>query len=285
MTLATSFPLVIPLGQKHAPRLVGTVHPPAGEPRGPGVVFVTGGMQTRAGSHRGFISLARVLAASGFPVLRFDLPGLGDAEGEMRDFADNTDVIHAATDALISAVPGMDRVVLWGLCDGASAAALFVREESRVAGLFLVNPWLLSEQAQARAMSGYYRQRFLSPEFWRKLLGGQVDVTGALRGYVMNWWCAKGDSDPAQPAAQAGRVQPLSARVLQALESFDGKLQLVVSGQDLTGQAFVAAAAGRSLSLIQVGDADHTFSSIAAQQQLEVLSQQFLESFCPDRAP
>ncbi|GAA5160718.1 hydrolase 1, exosortase A system-associated [Viridibacterium curvum] len=277
MTLTTTFPIVFSLAQKHAPRLVGTVHPPAGGARGPGVVFVTGGMQTRAGSHRGFISLARVLAASGFPVLRFDLPGLGDAEGEVRDFADNADVIQAAMDALIAAVPGTERVVLWGLCDGASAAALFARDAPRVAGLFLVNPWLQSEQAQARAMRGYYRQRFLSPEFWRKLLSGRVGVVAALQGYVTNWWRARSAAPQATPESQ---VESLAVRLLAALDGCAVKLQIVVAGQDLTGRAFLQIAEGRNLPLSQVEEADHTFSSVAAQLRLEVLSQQFLESFC-----
>lgn len=47
-----------------------------------GVVVVVGGAQYRVGSHRQFVRLARRLAAAGHPVLRFDLPGMGDSPGE-----------------------------------------------------------------------------------------------------------------------------------------------------------------------------------------------------------
>ncbi|MFB1029241.1 MAG: hydrolase 1, exosortase A system-associated, partial [Thauera sp.] len=50
-----------------------------------GVLVVVGGPQYRVGSHRQFVLLARALAKSGVPCMRFDYRGMGDATGEMRD--------------------------------------------------------------------------------------------------------------------------------------------------------------------------------------------------------
>ena len=86
-----------------------------------GVVIVVGGPQYRGGSHRQFVLLARALARAGFPALRFDHRGAGDATGAMRAFTDIDDDIGAAIDELCRAC-ALDRVVLFGLCDAASAA-------------------------------------------------------------------------------------------------------------------------------------------------------------------
>ena len=140
-------------------RLVGVVG--AGH-RDLGVVIVVGGPQYRAGSHRQFVLLARHLAAQGFPVLRFDVRGMGDSEGAQRPFDALTPDIAAAIAALQSQQPQVRRVVLWGLCDGASAALLYLHErpDPRVQGLVLLNPWVRSEASLARThVKHYYRQR------------------------------------------------------------------------------------------------------------------------------
>ena len=98
--------------------------PAAGAPvQHTAVLIVVGGAQYRVGSHRQFVRLARHLAAAGHPVLRFDLPGMGDSPGEPLPFEDSAPPIAASLDALQQA-SGRARAVLWGLCDGASAAVL-----------------------------------------------------------------------------------------------------------------------------------------------------------------
>ncbi|MDP1606054.1 MAG: hypothetical protein Q8L93_05360 [Rhodocyclaceae bacterium] len=85
-----------------------------------GVVIVVGGPQTRVGSHRQFVLLSRVLAAAGFPVLRFDHRSMGDSTGTPRNFEAIAPDIRAAIDALQSACPGVTRIALWDLCDAAA---------------------------------------------------------------------------------------------------------------------------------------------------------------------
>ena len=65
--------------------LVGVLAKPE-SPQDIGVVVIVGGPQYRAGSHRQFVLLSRALAVAGFAVLRFDYRGMGDSEGEQRDF-------------------------------------------------------------------------------------------------------------------------------------------------------------------------------------------------------
>ena len=101
--------------------LVGVLAVPDA-PASRGVLIVVGGPQYRAGSHRQFTLLARDLAASGIASLRFDYRGMGDSSGEARTFESVNEDIGCAIDRLIEAVPAVNQVIIWGLCDAASAA-------------------------------------------------------------------------------------------------------------------------------------------------------------------
>jgi exosortase A-associated hydrolase 1 len=160
---------------------------------GCGVLVVVGGPQYRVGSHRQFLLLARRLAAEGYPTMRFDYRGMGDASGEMHGFEEVSADIGAALDAFQLACPSLRRIVLWGLCDAASAALLYVQatRDPRVAGLVLLNPWVRSETSLAQTqIKHYYRQRLLQGDFWWKLLSGRMEVLKSVRGLVRTAWVA-----------------------------------------------------------------------------------------------
>ena len=101
-------------------------------PHETGVVIIVGGPQYRAGSHRQFTLLARHLAEHGIASIRFDYRGMGDSEGEMRNFENIDADIRAAIDALIAHTSGVQRVALWGLCDAASASLYYAHGDPRV---------------------------------------------------------------------------------------------------------------------------------------------------------
>ena len=151
-------------------------------PKRRGVLFVVGGPQYRVGSHRQFACQQGKLAKDGCAAMRFDYRGMGDSEGEMRDFETVGDDLHAAIDAFFAAVPDLQEVVLWGLCDAASAAVLYAGGDARVAGLALLNPWVRTDAGQARAtLRHYYRARLLDPGLWRKLATGRFALGAAGR--------------------------------------------------------------------------------------------------------
>lgn len=250
--------------------------PAAGQPTSDtGVVIVVGGAQYRVGSHRQFILLARHLAAHGHPVLRFDFPGMGDSPGEWVGFEDTAPHIEAAIDAFQRECPGVQRVVLWGLCDGASASLLYLHttQDPRVAGLALLNPWVRSEAGLARAqVKHYYRQRLLEPAFWRKLFAGGVGWQ-ALRALA-----AQLRTMQSRPAPAAASFQERMARAWRA---FPGPILLLLSERDLTAQEFqdtlqdpVAWARNRPPTQVHLQGADHTCSQppSLAQNEAAVLS-------------
>lgn len=257
-----------------ADRLVGILHRPPG-PASAGVVIVVGGPQYRIGSHRQFLLLARALAAAGCAVLRFDCRGMGDSDGVFPGFAAIEDDIAAAVEALLQAVPGLERVVLWGLCDAASAISFYAPKDARIAGLVLLNPWVRSEATEARTyLRHYYRQRLFDPEFLRKAARGKFNPFAAGRAFLGTLWRTLGAQDGSQDADGLA----LPERMAVGCEAFGGPLLLIISGRDLTAKEFEDCAAGSArwqrlwatgrILRQEIPDADHTFSRRAWRDQV-----------------
>jgi exosortase A-associated hydrolase 1 len=218
-------------------RLVGILDLPD-QPSPRGVLIVTGGPQYRAGSHRQFVLLARHLAASGTPVMRFDYRGMGDSEGEMRGFEQVRDDLSAAVREFFAEVAGLKEIVLWGLCDGATAAAFYAEVDRRITGLVMLNPWVRTDQSLAQAtLRHYYARRLLAPDFWRKLAGGGLGMGAAIASFMQTASAAnKKNSDPASGAAA------LPQRLHQSLSRFRGQILIILSGADLGAREFMALA-------------------------------------------
>jgi exosortase A-associated hydrolase 1 len=258
--------------------LVGILHRPAPGAEialaATGIVVIVGGPQYRAGSHRQFVHLARALAAAGHPVLRFDVRGMGDAGGAQRSFEHIADDVGAAVDALQARLPGVHQVALWGLCDGASAALLYLHErrDPRIAGLCLLNPWVRSEASLARThVKHYYTRRLRERAFWVKLFSGQV-AGGALRDLI-------GSLRRAGRAPATSAQQPFQARMATAWRRFEHDILVLLSGDDYTAREFDefsradpawrALLARPKVRRVDLPTADHTLSTHEAMLQAE----------------
>jgi exosortase A-associated hydrolase 1 len=254
-----------------------------------GVLIVVGGPQYRAGSHRQFTLLARDLANSGIPAMRFDYRGMGDSEGEVQTFENVDDDLRAAIDRFFAEVPGMSEVVLWGLCDGASAAAMYAPQDARVAGLVLLNPWVRTEEGAARAtIKHYYKERLFDAALWKKIGSGQFDVKDSVRSLWDNVGKAFGPKADSGASA-ADDAAPLPARMQGALTRFTGRVLVVLSGADLTAQEFadLSSRPGAWQQLLgssrftrqQIDKADHTFSHRPWQDQVSGWTRDWLRSW------
>ena len=275
-------------------RLVGIVAQPD-EPGSTGVVVIVGGPQYRAGSHRQFVLLSRALAANGVAVLRFDYRGMGDSEGNLRDFEAVNQDVGAAIEALQAAVPQVEQVALWGLCDGASAALLYCGEtaDSRVVGLCLLNPWVRSEASLARTqVKHYYAQRLLQREFWLKLMRGGV-AWKALTGLSSNVRVAlAGAPRSGRNALDANFSDrgetPFQSRMAQSWNAFGGSICLILSGDDYTAKEFLEylrreetwrrALNHPRLERQDLASADHTFSGRSDRLHVESLTNGWLSA-------
>lgn len=264
-------------------RMVGILSLPAA-PGPRGILIVTGGPQYRVGSHRQFVLLARALAAQGWPVLRFDLRGMGDSEGSARDYRAAGPDIAGALAQFFDAVPTLREVALWGLCDGATAAACHAPRDARVYALILLNPWVRSSAGLARAtLRHYYLPRLLQGAFWRKLASGGVRMGASLASLRQ---VAAATQAQTQEAQEDDAPAPA---LLRALTQFQGKVLLILSGDDLGARewqtllhgdgAWRAVAARAQWTQAQVDGANHTFASAAWRGEVEQLCARWLQSW------
>ena len=183
-----------------------------------GLLMVTGGSQTRIGSHRMYERLATALAAEGIPALRFDRRGGGDSEGEDPGFRGSAPDIAAAAEAL-RREGDVARIVGFGLCDGATALALH-GAAAGIHDVILVNPWLAEAEADSPAPAAirrHYRDRLLSREGWTKLLSGSVSLGKLFAGLRKST-----QTDSSELAAQvAGALRANRLRVELILAETD----------------------------------------------------------------
>ena len=278
-------------------RLVGIVHTAAGRPVR-GVLVVVGGPQYRVGAHRQFTLLARALAEGGFPAMRFDYRGMGDSEGEARDFEEIGDDLRAAIDAFVEHVPSIEEVAIWGLCDGAAAAVLYACDDPRVVGVTMVNPWVIDEETEEWTIAKhYYLRRLASRELWSQILRGELNVVrsaAAVVGKIARYVGTRARRTARRPLSQGSgsdsdRSTPLPGRMLHALNRFHGRILLILCGNDHTSHVFKEHLAvspkwrkrfrGEDVTRLEIPDADHTVSRRDWQTTTEVQTLEWLRSW------
>lgn len=251
-----------------------------------GVLIIVGGPQYRAGSHRQFLLLSRHLAEAGYPAMRFDSRGMGDSSGELCDFESIANDVASAIDVFFAKCPELERIVLWGLCDAASASLLYwdKTKDIRVTGMVLLNPWVRSEASLAKTqIKHYYGQRLFQADFWRKFFTGNLGVGRALCGLLGS----VKNAHRLNNGFGQNAILPFHKKMARGLESFSGTVLFLLSGNDYTAKEFLESVKAdpvweRSLNRVNVSqkeipEADHTFSSIKWRGQVENMTRQWLD--------
>jgi alpha/beta superfamily hydrolase len=146
--------------------LHGIFTPPAPDAPPPRACVVFPG-RPRSGLRRHLVLAARILAAEGFAVLRFDLRGRGESAGEV----ERPSRIEPLGEDVVAAIRhlreehGQTRFLLAGYCfDALTALDSFKHEAEGIAGVFVATPTVLEEKlwgspAKRRAGSAGSRLR------------------------------------------------------------------------------------------------------------------------------
>lgn len=239
-----------------------------------GAVIATGGAQVRAGPHRSHVELAHIFASEGLPALRFDRRGIGDSGGANPGFELAGPDIQAAIDALC-AETGVQGVIGYGLCDGATALGLLAPFEPRLAGLILTNPWTIDEADQANSLvMHHYRRRMRDPRQLGRLLRGEIALGSAIQSLGRSLSRVALDRLRARPRPA---ILPLGHRLAKALSGFSGPIHIILSDHDRTAAAFEAGLhlpawkailARPNVTVQHIGGADHTCSPATARSAL-----------------
>lgn len=222
-----------------------------------GLLMVSGGNETRAGAFSGQAQMAARIAATGFPVLRFDRRGVGDSTGENAGFQGISADLAAAMRAFSSASPGLRRVVAFGNCDAASA--LLLNPGAGCDALALANPWTFEDPHADAPDPASIHQRYAAKlrnpaEMWR-LLTGKVSLAKLARGLIRVATVGPG----AGPLLQAMRV---------GLATFDGPVRVLLASNERTAQAFMQAMPETRALWDICPDAGHAFAGDEAANWL-----------------
>jgi pimeloyl-ACP methyl ester carboxylesterase len=262
-------------------------------PDTPAVLFLNTGADHHVGPHRLYARFSRDWAALGFPVLRFDIGGVGDSP-ERPGTRENDAYPRTALEDVATAVAylrdvrGFGRVVLVGMCSGAYHAVHGCTLP--VAGVIAINPPLYWEPGSPVTTDFYTMERDAESEAqrisqsvfmlakWRRLITGQVDLRSTGRVLAVR---ARGSARAASAtvrhliglrgrAASRRLVDLLSKQVPMELIFSEGDPALTYVQQTL-GPAMTALFSNGYARMEVVPGAGHTFMPVDWHERLAAI--------------
>jgi len=268
--------------------LVGVLAEPSeGAASRPTFILLNAGTLHRIGPHRVYVKIARALATVGFPVLRFDLSGLGDSLPRRDNLpypASSVRETREAMDFLRSADPTR-HFILMGLCGGADVAFRTACQEPAVVGTALVD-WF------AYRTVGWYMRHFRSaltaPWKWKSRLGenggtgspnGDRTAGAPTRGRLMN------DGEVPPRPESAANLGALIGRGVQLLFVYTGAQLAYYNYSEQLRHAFRSVAFRDRVEVDFQGDADHTLTLLHHQQRLVETIQHWAARVSWDKLP
>lgn len=270
-------------------RLIGIATLPE-TPLTTGLVIVVGGPQYRSGSHRQFTLLARDLAKAGIPSFRFDYRGMGDSEGQPRTFEALDDDLRSAIDIFSSECGNLENIVLWGLCDAASAILIYAHQDSRVKGIVLLNPWVHNSTSRApRIQRNYYLLRLKQKSFWMKLANNKINLIQSAEDFIRTGFKLAHTklSSIYQKNNTASHREDFVARMLMGLRGYEGIILTILSQNDYVADEFKdlissnhnwrSSWLAKQVCQHEILEANHTFASEHWRRQVSLLTQRWLE--------
>jgi pimeloyl-ACP methyl ester carboxylesterase len=121
-----------------------------------GVVFVNAGFLPRASVGDSAVYWADSFAKSGYPSFRFDLPGLGDSDGDvpakLLDFINAGGYAPILSDAVKEIIKrfSLSGVVILGHCGGATTALYTAAASKECRGLVLMDPYFFLPEERTK---------------------------------------------------------------------------------------------------------------------------------------
>ena len=186
-------PLVFPSGNFS---LFGIIHEPDGKRLDQGFVFCHPFAEEKLWAHRVYVNFARILAAKGYTVLRFDYMGHGDSTGafSQSDLGTRLRDIESAVGCLQARHPHLEHITLLGLRFGATLAALSGERLANIGRLILWEPILVGAKYMKEMMrinittqSAVYKEiRYNTEALVEQMKSGElISIDGYQMGYPL----------------------------------------------------------------------------------------------------
>ena len=278
--------------------LVGILTTPKGAaPDRPHVVIVNAGIIHRVGPNRLYVDLARAVAALGFPVLRFDLTGLGDSDAS-KDAGDSLAEsaladVRAAFEHLM-ATRQATRFLVFGLCSGANYAALTAFREPNVDGVLLIDP-TVARTRRSTMVHVVRRLRNLStlralvtlrhPIFHRRIgraSSTALSVAQAAEG--QSGQQSNFDAPDMSESAARQAMESLVARGVHLMLVFTGGVNHVYNYHGQLFDLLPGLDFRSQLRLLYMPDTDHTVSDKIGRVRVLTAVRSWLDESFPARA-
>ncbi len=251
-------------------KLLGMLHTPKNY-NSTGLLIIVGGPQYRVGSHRQFLLLSRYLLKKKIASLRFDCRGMGDSEGIFHSFEEIYEDINHAINYMFSSCSKLTSIVIWGLCDAASAACMYGYKDKRVSKLILLNPWVRTDTSLAKTyIKHYYRKRIYSRAFWKKAFLGSLNLKSSINSLIINIKQSLIKNNSLN-SLNCNETENYVEKMINGLKNFKKPIMLILSGNDLTAKEFEKLMndshelqrifSDEKSVLKRIEEANHTFST------------------------
>jgi pimeloyl-ACP methyl ester carboxylesterase len=279
-----------------ANELFGILCEPTKDTFGPPIIiFVTGGFNRHIGWGRLTVEAARTLAEHGIASLRMDIRGVGES-GE--GFTDPRKLLYAEAreDDVIAAIDylfvrGFTKAVVVGACSGAYLAFHVARRDARVASAVLINlrtfvfdhsiPFDDEISLLSAPMGSYIKKGSV----WRRLLGGELALSGAWRRSRKHLVRVVGRLLP-EPLSTIGRADRSLRQSISMILQRGTKLAFVYSESDYgLGQfrrhiaSHFSNKIGDSVILSILEKTDHDLSDERSREEFKLFLLNFV---CPE---
>lgn len=252
----------------------------------PAILLINAGIVHRVGPNRLHVKLARWLADEGFPVLRFDLSGIGDSRVRSDHLSFDKSCVQETQQAMafLRDKKGVGQFFLVGICSGADIAFLTACEDPQVTGTVLINGRSFhgvteddeGEDELNTLMKQKVAQRYVfmtaltNPQSWLRALKGQIDFAGAVKALLSRCKNAIFPPKISSPGASAlkSKFRALVERGVRVFLLYsEGDPGLDYLNLMLSDEMKKLGSRG-NLQKQVIERADHTFTLLSKQKQL-----------------
>jgi len=265
--------------------------PEVSEPDAPALIFLNSGYDHHGGWARAWVEASRRRASKGALCLRADFANIGDsppADGEPEQVL-YTDGPIKDTSALIDFIRTKTSgpITLVGRCSGAYSAFQAAFRDDRIAQLLLCNQvrliWdpeesLTDPTRMGPRSMGDYKKRFGDPKTLKRLLTGDISISGVMRGLSSH--AVTRISHMIAPVwpniSKHGRFRHECHEIFKALRARDVSMHFLCSEGDQSleqlalyfGKDQKGFRSYPNVSLTKLPNADHNLTPPAARETL-----------------